>query len=268
MSQFANRDLLEDLPDDEPWPPVPPDVDIAAIEVETPELIVTANSMLYRIKGHPSKVYKMGGEFREYQLQQAAGDCAIPVRGKVLGKPRIGNGEIFFYGFIMDLATPIPTTSLPPLRRRDIIDQMIRTVERLHAERGIIHRDIKPENMLLDNQGILRLCDFGEGRYVDEDEHVWDGSSTWHFESPNRLLRGQQFGRHPPPPTIEDDLYGLGLSIWQLYTGRIPHEDIAGDDPDLKERQRNGETVNVAAIHDQEARGIITSLLRRGGARI
>jgi hypothetical protein len=71
---------------------------------------------------------------------------------------------------------------------------------------------------------------------VDEDEHIWDGNSTWHFESPNRLLRGEQFGRDPPPPTIEDDLYGLGLCIWQLYTTKIPHEDIAGDDLELKER--------------------------------
>jgi hypothetical protein len=61
--------------------------------------------MLYKIKGHPSKVYRFGGEFREYQLQEAAGDCAIPVRGKVLGKPAIGNGKIIFYGFMMNLAS-------------------------------------------------------------------------------------------------------------------------------------------------------------------
>lgn len=267
MSQFPNRDLLEDLPEDEPWPPVPPDVDIAALEVETPELSVTASSMLYRIKGYPPKVFKLRGEFREYKLQEAAGDCAIPVRGKVLGKPTIRDRNVFFHGFMMDLATPIIPTTLPPSQRGDIMHQMIRTVQRLHTKR-IIHGDVKLENMLLDNQGKLRLCDFGEARYVDEDEHLWEGNSTWHFESPNRLLRGRRCGRDPPPPLIEDDLYGLGLSIWQLYTGKIPHEDIAGDDLDLKERQENGETVDVALVSDQEARGIITSLLRKGGARI
>jgi len=75
-------------------------------------------------------------------------------------------------------------------------------------------------------------------------------------------------GRDPAPPTAEDDLYGLGLSTWQLYTGKIPHEDMAGDDLGLKARQRNGETVNVAEIDDLEACEIITGLLRRGGARI
>jgi serine/threonine protein kinase len=99
--------------------------------------------------------------------------------------------------------------------------QMVDTVQRLHAKR-VIH-DLKLENMLLANQGKLRLCDFGEARYADEDEHIWNGSSTLHFESPNRLLREKRFGRSPPPPVMEDGfrLYGLGFSIWQLYTGKF-----------------------------------------------
>lgn len=59
-------------------------------------------------------------------------------------------------------------------------------------------------------------------------------------------------------------MYGLGLSIWQLYTGRIPHEDIAGCDMELKGRQVIGGTVGVAEVYD-EACGIITKLR---GARI
>ena len=259
--------------EDKRWPPVPPDVDRSAIEVETPELSITGNSMLYRVKGHPRIVYKAGAELREYGLQKAAGDCAIPVRGRVMLKSA-SDGDIDCMGFLMDLATPmtVPTgpapalaPALPSSRRRDIMHQMIRLVQRLHAKR-IVHGDLKLENMLLDNQGKLRLCDFAEGRYVDEDERVWEGNSTWHYESPNRLLRGERMGRDPAPPTIEDDLYGLGLSIWHLYTGKMPHEDMAGDDVGLKGRQRKGETVDVAKVDDPEAREIIRGLLRRGGA--
>ncbi len=222
--------------------------------------------MIYRIKGHPSTVYKFRGEFREYQLQSAAGDCAIPVRGRVLGRVKSWNDSLVFNGFMMDLATPISTPgTVPPSRHRDIMHQMICVVERLHTK-GIVHGDVKLENMLLDSQGQVRLCDFGEGRYIDEDERVWDGASTRHFESPNRLRRGEESGRDPPAPVVEDDLYGLGLSIWQLYTGEIPHGDMAGDDLGLKERQRRGETVAVAKVEDLEARGIITGLLRGGGA--
>jgi hypothetical protein len=97
--------LFQDLPEDEPWPPVPPDAEFEALDVEMIELVVTANCMIYRIQGQPSKVFKFGGEFLEYQPHKAAGDCAIPVCGKVIGKPKTGNGVLFFHGFTMDLAT-------------------------------------------------------------------------------------------------------------------------------------------------------------------
>jgi hypothetical protein len=49
---------------------------------------------------------------------------------------------------------------------------------------------------------------------------------------------------------------------------RVPHEGIAGDGLRLKERQRNGEPVNLTAVDDLAAREIITGLLGQGGARI
>ena len=176
----------------------------------------------------------------------------------------------------MDFETliTVPTGPAPPLapflpasRRRDIMYQMIGLVQSLHAK-GIVHGDLKLENMLLDNQGKLRLCGFAQGRYMSKDEHVWERSSTWHYESLSRLLRGGQMGKNQAPPTIEDDLYSLGLCIWHLYTGEMPHEGRAGDDMGPKERQRKGETVDVAKVDDLEAREIIRGLLRQGGARI
>ncbi len=103
------------IPEDKRWPPVPPDVDRSAIEVETPELSITGNSMLYRVKGHPRIVYKARAELREYRLQKAAGACAIPVRGRVMLK-LASDGDVDCMGFLMDLATPItvPTGPAPP----------------------------------------------------------------------------------------------------------------------------------------------------------
>ncbi|KAK4139249.1 uncharacterized protein C8A04DRAFT_33274 [Dichotomopilus funicola] len=226
---FPEPLVSEDLPEDEPWPPVPPDVD------------------------------------SKYQLQKAAGDCAIPAHGKVLRKPNTGNDKIYFNGFIMDLATPIATPgAVPPSQRRTIMHQMIRIVEKLHSK-GIIHGDIKLDNMLLDHDGQVRLCDFDEARYIHEDERLWDGRTTWDFESPNRRQRAQETGRGPPPPNIEDDMYALGLSIWQLYTGEFPFREIVSDPNQGSELQERRDTVNIADVEDPEAREIITGLLRGGG---
>ena len=139
----------------------------------------------------------------------------------------MGNGDLFVYASYWN--------SQLPSQRRSIMHQMIRIVERLHTKR-IIHGGVELENMFLDKQDLVRLCDFGEGRYIGEDERIWSGASTMHFESPNRLQRAQQSGRDPPPPIVKDGICGLGLSTWQLHTGEIPHGDVAGDDLELKER--------------------------------
>lgn len=253
----------------DPWPPVPPDVVYDSIELEKPALSVTPNSQIYRIKGDPSKVFKAKGMVREYELQKAAGDCAMSVHGKVFDKSELtGRLEVILYGYIMDLGTPLPKTEvLSPSQRRDLMYQMIQVLQQLH-DKEIIHGDIKLENVLLDDQGKVRFCDFAEGRYVSEDETLWEGATTWHYESPNRRIRGEESGCYPPPPIFEDDLYGLGLSIWQLYTGKVPNEDVAGDDLGMREMQLKGETVDVAEVEDLEAREILTELLRKGGARI
>lgn len=127
------------------------------------------------------------------------------------------DGEIIYMGFLMDVAAPIivpsgPAPVLPPSRRRDLMHQMIWLVQRLHAKR-IVHGDLKLENMLLDDQGNLRLCDFAEGRYVDEDEHVWEGMSTWHYESPiwpSSFFRQSQSSMQPFRTSRRLRFLGLG----------------------------------------------------------
>jgi len=53
---------------------------------------------------------------------------------------------------------------------------MICGLEYIHNQ-GIIHRDIKPENMVFDNNGYLRITDFGIAR-IWRPENACDTSGT------------------------------------------------------------------------------------------
>lgn len=254
---------------DEPWPPVPPDMtseDMHANEMlEDPcRPFAVYQHQLYKSKDG-NWVFKMGTEQREYDLHKAAGDCAIPLRGKVLSENK-WNNSIDLDGYFMDFATPVEHTSTTPVQRKQMIREMIHAVDKIH-EKGIIHGDIKLDNMLLDKQGHLRLCDFEEGLFEYEDEETWNGNVTWHYVSPYRRHREEQLG-HDAPPRKEDDIYGLGLSIWALYTGRIPFEEIAQDDLGLREVLLRGDTVDIGLIDGDEIRETVRKFLRQGGAHI
>lgn len=255
--------------EDEQWPPVPPDMsyDYMAANgiLEDPyRPFVVHQHQLYKTKDG-TKVYKMGGDQRGYDFHKAAGDCAIKTHGRVLSKMP-SNGAVDYEGYFMDIATPLSQSATSPTSRRQIIQEMVEAIQTLHRKR-IIHGDVKLENMLLDEEGHVKLCDFDEARFEDEDEEAWQGNVTWHYTSPNRRRREEDLGRYAPPRQ-EDDLYGLGLSIWSLYTGQVPFEEIARDDLALREVLSRGETVDVDLIDDQEIRDIVKGLVWQGGARI
>lgn len=255
--------------EDEPWPPVPPDIShdyMAANRVlEDPCRPFTVHQhQLYKTRDG-TKVYKMGGEQRGYNLHRAAGDCAIKTHGRVLSKMP-SSGMIDFEGYFMDLATPLSHATTAPTQRKEIIREMVEIIQALHKKQ-IIHGDVKLENMLLDAEGHVKMCDFDEGLFEDEDEEIWEGNVTWHYVSPNRRRREEDLGRDAPPRK-EDDLYGLGLSIWSLYTGHVPFEEIAQDDLALREVLLRGDTVDVDLIDDEEIRDIVKGYLRQGGALI
>lgn len=65
-------------------------------------------------------------------------------------------------------------------------------------------------------------------------------------------------------PTVEDDLYGL--SIWELYTGKVPWGGSHLNDDVVAPMLKAGKTVNVEEVEDEEIREVIRGYLRCGGA--
>ena len=56
-----------------------------------------------------------------------------------------------------------PSTQMTHNDVRNILQQILLAVAFCH-ERGILHRDLKPSNVLIDQHGVVKLCDFGLAR--------------------------------------------------------------------------------------------------------
>lgn len=104
---------------------------------------------------------------------------------------------------------------------------MISAIQELHGK-GNAHGDIKPANMLICSDGQIRLCDFTEVRPRDEVFGDGEGMTTLII-----FLRCQNMdyaSEWDPAPVEEDDLFALGLGIWQLRKGDVPFGDVYMDD--------------------------------------
>jgi cGMP-dependent protein kinase len=87
-------------------------------------------------------------------------------------------------------------------------------------ERQIVHRDLKPENFMVDENGYLKLIDFGTAKICEKRTYTILG--TPHYMAPEVLLgKGYNFTA---------DLWSLGIIMYELLAGGVPFaEDL--DDP-------------------------------------
>lgn len=80
---------------------------------------------------------------------------------------------------------------------------------------GIVHGDVKPGNLLLSEEGLVRLADFGAAHRTGTNDAP-PAVGTLRFMSPERL-RGTGFDHRA-------DLWALGVTLFQSLTGRLPFQ--------------------------------------------
>ncbi len=107
---------------------------------------------------------------------------------------------------------------------RDITTQICKGLAYAHKE-GIVHSDLKPQNVFLLDSGRAKILDFGiarayQAKKVDMIETVFAGYSPA-FASPEVIARKS--------PSPGDDVFALGLLVYQLFTGRHPFDWVSAD---------------------------------------
>ncbi len=130
---------------------------------------------------------------------------------------RIGNQLVMVMEFVdgTSLAQVLQRGPLPPSTAAAYASEVLDALGYAHA-RGVIHRDIKPANIMLTSGGEIKLMDFGIAR-VQADRHLTKTGSTvgsLSYMSPEQINGGDPDGR--------SDLYSLGVTMYEMVTGRRP----------------------------------------------
>lgn len=122
-----------------------------------------------------------------------------------------------------------------PLRADHIISITTQILEALRFahRKDVVHRDIKPQNMIVDDEGRVKVTDFGIARAGSASSMTETGSilGTAHYLSPEQAQGGYA--------EAASDLYALGVVMYEMATGQLP---FTGDNP-----------VTIAMRHVNEA---------------
>jgi serine/threonine-protein kinase len=105
-------------------------------------------------------------------------------------------------------------------RALDYICQICNAVDHAHRQ-GVIHRDLRPANVLVGENDMLKVADFGTSRFLEIAAH-----GTTVIGSPPYMAPEQFHGK----AVFASDLYSLGVTMYQMLTGVLPYDTPAPSD--------------------------------------
>src|SRR6187431_1826158 len=102
----------------------------------------------------------------------------------------------------------------------DYTCQICNAMDHAHKQ-GIIHRDLRPGNVLVTDQGMVKVADFGTSRFLEIAAH-----GTTVIGSPPYMAPEQFQGK----AVFASDIYSLGVTMYQMLTGVLPYDAPAPAD--------------------------------------
>jgi eukaryotic-like serine/threonine-protein kinase len=104
----------------------------------------------------------------------------------------------------------------PPELAAMVVHEIAAALAHAH-DSGVIHRDLKPENVMVREDGVLKLMDFGIARLMDAEERMTVTGSL--VGSPAHMAPEIIEGQEAGPGA---DLFSLGTILYGLIVGRLP----------------------------------------------
>lgn len=95
--------------------------------------------------------------------------------------------------------------------------QILRALQHAH-DKGIVHRDIKPQNIMLLDNGVIKVTDFGIARFSRGETRTMTEKAigSVHYISPEQA-KGELTDE-------KADIYSIGVVLYEMLTGKLPFE--------------------------------------------
>jgi serine/threonine-protein kinase len=122
-------------------------------------------------------------------------------------------------------------------RALDFTCQICNAVDHAHRQ-GVIHRDLRPANVLVGENEMLKVADFGTSRFLEIAAHGTTVIGSPPYMAPEQFQGKAVFG---------SDLYSLGVTMYQMLTGSLPYDTPAPADLD---KLMSGELVSPPRVRN------------------
>lgn len=140
---------------------------------------------------------------------------------------------------------------------RRYFQQLVDGIDYCHR-RGVCHRDLKPENLLVDENGTLKITDFGVSSMkgsVSGSDLLYTACGTPYYCAPE-IINGAEEGYSG----VKIDAWSCGIILYLLLTGTLPFQN---EDMTVLYEQINRCTVDYPQWMPVEARDLISKLLEK-----
>jgi eukaryotic-like serine/threonine-protein kinase len=138
-------------------------------------------------------------------------------------------------------------------RALDFTCQICNAVDHAHRQ-GVIHRDLRPANVLVTENDMLKVADFGTSRFLEIAAH-----GTTVIGSPPYMAPEQFHGK----AVFASDIYSLGVTMYQMLTGILPYEAPAPADLD---KLMSGELVTAPRLRNPAIPKALSDIVLRAMA--
>lgn len=155
-------------------------------------------------------------------------------------------------------------------QRLELFARICDAVHHAH-QKGVIHRDLKPDNILVTHEGRPKILDFGIARVTETDLQV----TTMHTQVGQLVgtityMSPEQVSGNRDELDLRSDIYALGVILFELLSGKLPHDLIGRSIPDAIRVILEVDPHRLSSI-DSMFRGdvdvIVTKALERDASR-